>query len=123
MTQKIIDVFTSEINSKPPKKNYATNKFDVHHTDGIWSLDKTDWNDYGPENIRGHKNALVVIDKFSKFDCLIGQFFRNWKCSNNKRLSWAHSYNFEKKIETNWNRPWKRVFGRNFYWFVKKAKD
>ena len=39
MTQKIIKIFINEIYSKPPKKNYDTNKTDVNHIDEIWSLD------------------------------------------------------------------------------------
>ena len=39
MTQKTIDVFITEIYSKPPKKNYTTNKTDVCHIDDFWSLD------------------------------------------------------------------------------------
>ena len=35
--------------------------------DDIWSLDILDLNDYGPENNRGYRYVLVVIDNFSKF--------------------------------------------------------
>ena len=38
MTQKNIKIFINEIYSKPPRKNYATNKTDVYHIDDIWSL-------------------------------------------------------------------------------------
>ena len=34
--------FINEIYSKPPKKNYPTNKTDVYHIDDIWSLDILD---------------------------------------------------------------------------------
>ena len=67
MTQKNIKVFINEIYSKPPKKNYATNKTDVYHIDDIWSLDILDLKDYGPENNRGYRYVLVTIDNFSKF--------------------------------------------------------
>ena len=67
MTQKNIKIFINEIYSKPPKKNYITNKTDVYHIDDIWSLDILDLKDYGPENNRGHRYVLVVIDNFSKF--------------------------------------------------------
>ena len=33
----------------------------------IWSLDILDLKDYGPENNRGYRYLLVVIDNFSKF--------------------------------------------------------
>ena len=66
MTQKNIKIFINEIYSKPPKKNYITNKTDVYHIDDIWSLDILDLKDYGPENNRGYRYVLVVIDNFSK---------------------------------------------------------
>ena len=53
--------------SKPPKKNYSTNKTDVYYFDDIWSLDILDFKDYGPENNRGYRYVLVTIDNFSKF--------------------------------------------------------
>ena len=68
MTQKNIKIFINEIYSKPPKKNYATNKTDVYHIDDIWSLDILDLKDYGPKNNRGYRYVLVIIDNFSKFD-------------------------------------------------------
>ena len=37
MTQKTIKIFINEIYSKPPKKNYATNKTDVLYIDNIFS--------------------------------------------------------------------------------------
>ena len=67
MSQKNIKIFINEIYSKPPKKNYVTNKTDVYHIDDIWSLDILDLKDYGPENNRGYRYVLVIIDNFSKF--------------------------------------------------------
>ena len=67
MTQKNIKIFINEIYSKPPKKNYITNKTDVYHIDDIWSLDILDLKDYGPENNKGYRYVLVIKDKFSKF--------------------------------------------------------
>ena len=67
MTQKNIKIFINEIYSKPPKKNYITNKTDVYYIDDIWSLDILDLKDCGPENNRGYRYVLVVIDNFSKF--------------------------------------------------------
>ena len=62
MTQKNIKIFINEIYSKPPKKNYITNKTDVYHIDDILDL-----KDYGPENNRGYRYVLVIIDNFSKY--------------------------------------------------------
>ena len=67
MTQKNIKIFINETYSKPPKKKYATNKTDVYHIDGIWSLDILDLKDYGTENNRGYRYVLVTIDNFSKY--------------------------------------------------------
>ena len=67
MTQKNIKIFINEIYSKPPRKNYATNKTDVYHIDDIWSLDILDLKDYGQENNRGYRYVLIVIDNFSKY--------------------------------------------------------
>ena len=67
MTQKNIKIFINEIYSKPPKKYYATNKTDVYFIDDIWSLDILDLKDYGPENNRGYRYVLVIIDNFSKY--------------------------------------------------------
>ena len=66
MTQKNIKIFINEIYSKPPRRNYPTNKTDVYHIDDIWSLDILDLKDYSPENNRGYRYVLVVIDNFSK---------------------------------------------------------
>ena len=67
MTQKNIKIFINEIYSKPPKKNYLTNKTDVYFIDDIWSLDILDLKDYGPENKKNYRYVLVVIDTFSKY--------------------------------------------------------
>ena len=67
MTQKNIKIVINETYSKPPKKNYPTNKTNVYNIDDIWSLDILDLKDYGPENNRGYRYVLVVIDNFSKY--------------------------------------------------------
>ena len=41
----MIKFFINEIYSKPPKKNYVTNKTDVYHIDHTWSLDKVNLKD------------------------------------------------------------------------------
>ena len=67
MTQKSTKIFMDGIHSKPLKKNYATNKADVHHIDNIWSLDLLDLKGCGRKNNRGNRYVLVVIDNFSQF--------------------------------------------------------
>ena len=95
MTQKTVKIFTNEIYSKPPKRNYSTNKTDVYHIDSIWSLDILDLKDYGHENNRGYRYVLVIIDNFSKFGWItplknknlqtIEDFFENILISSNRR--------------------------------------
>ena len=67
MTQKNIKIFINEIYSNPPKKNYASNKTEVDRIEANWSLDILDLKNYGPENNRGCRYVLVIIDNFSEF--------------------------------------------------------
>ena len=67
ITRKNIKIFVNEIYSKPPKKNYPTNKTNVHHIDDISSLVTLGLKEYGSEINRGYRYVLVVIDSFSKF--------------------------------------------------------
>ena len=65
--QSLINTFINEIYSKPPKKNYSTNKTIVKHIDETWSMDLLDMVEYGVKNNKGYQYILVVIDNFSKF--------------------------------------------------------
>ena len=67
MTRKNIKIFIKEIYSKPPKRNYSTKKTDVYHMDDVWSLEMLDLKNHGPENNRGYRFVLVIIDNLSKF--------------------------------------------------------
>ena len=67
MTQKSNKIFEDQTYSKPPKKNYATNKTNVYHINDIWCLDILDFKDYGPENNKAYRFVLVIIENFSKF--------------------------------------------------------
>ena len=60
-------IFLDEIYSKPPKKNYSTNKTIIKSIDDTWSSDLLDMNDYDIKNNKGYRYILVVIDNFSKF--------------------------------------------------------
>ena len=64
-------IFVNEVFSKGPKESYPTNKTEVYHIVEIWPLDIIDLKDYGPENNRGYRYVLVIIDNFSKFGCTI----------------------------------------------------
>ena len=66
MTHRKLKIFMNRICSKPPKRNYVTNKTDVYYIDDVWSLEILESKDYGPKNNRGYRYVLVVIDIFSK---------------------------------------------------------
>ena len=91
MTQKNIKIFINEIYSKPPRKNYATNKTDVYHIDDIWSLDILDLKD-SFENIlitSKRKPGLIETDRGKEFYNNIFQDFLN---KNNIKLYSRNTY-------------------------------
>ena len=49
---------------QPAKNRYDTNKTDVYLTDDIWLSDILDLKNCGPENNRGYRYVLVIIDNF-----------------------------------------------------------
>ena len=63
----LIKIFIEEIQSRSPKKIYGTNKTITRSIDDTWSSYFLDMNDYGPENNRGYRYVLVVVDNFSEF--------------------------------------------------------
>ena len=67
MKKELIETFVDEIYSKPPMRNYLTNKTIIKSIDDTWSSDLLDMNDYGTKNNKGYRYILVVIDSFSKF--------------------------------------------------------
>ena len=60
-------IFIDEIYSKPPRKNYPTNKIIYNHIDEIWSIDLADMIDYKISNNKGYRYIFIVIDNFSKY--------------------------------------------------------
>ena len=67
MSQKSIKRFVNETCGKAPKRNSITKKTEVCHIDHIWTLDILDKRDYGPQNNRGYRYVLVIIDNLIKF--------------------------------------------------------
>ena len=51
----LIKIFIDEIYSKPPSRNYPTNKVIYNHIDEIWSVDLTDIIDYKISNNKGYR--------------------------------------------------------------------
>ena len=60
-------IFIDEIYSKPPRKNYPTNKIIYNHIDEIWSIDLADFSDYKTSNNKGYRYIFIIIDNFSKY--------------------------------------------------------
>ena len=67
MKKDLTKIFIDEVYSKPPMRNYQTNKARIKSIDDTWSSDLLDVNDYGIKNNKGYRYILVVIDNFSKF--------------------------------------------------------
>ena len=60
-------IFIDEIYSKPPRRNYPTNKIIYSHIDEIWSIDLADFSDYKTSNNKGFRYIFIIIDNFSKY--------------------------------------------------------
>ena len=67
VTRDLVKIFIDEIYSKPPKKNYETNKIIYNHIDEIWSIDLADMIDYKISNNKGYRYIFIIIDNFSKY--------------------------------------------------------
>ena len=63
----LIKIFIDEIYSKPPMRNYPTNKTIIKSIDDSWSTDLLDMNEYGVKNNKSYRYILVVVNIFSKF--------------------------------------------------------
>ena len=60
-------IFIDELYSKPPRKNYPTNKITYNYIDEIWSIDLADFSDYKTSNNKGFRYIFIIIDNFSKY--------------------------------------------------------
>ena len=67
MKRDLTKIFIDEIYSKPPRKNYPTNKIVYNHIDEIWSIDLADMIDYKISNNKSYRYIFIVIDNFSKY--------------------------------------------------------
>ena len=67
INKDLIKVFVNEICSKPPSRNYPTNKIVYNHIDEIWSIDLADFLDYKIQNNKGYRFIFIIIDNFSKY--------------------------------------------------------
>ena len=60
-------IFIDEIFSKPPRRNFPTNKKIHNHIDEIWSIDLADMIDYKISNNKGFRYIFIIIDNYSKY--------------------------------------------------------
>ena len=67
MKKDLSKIYIDEIYSKPPIKNYPTNKIVYNNINEIWSIDLADMNDYKISNNKGYRYIFNVIDNFSKY--------------------------------------------------------
>ena len=67
MKKDLTKIFIDEIYSKPPRRNYPTNKMVYNHIDEIWSIDLADFSDYKTSNNKGFRYIFIIIDIFSKY--------------------------------------------------------
>ena len=68
MTKRnLIKTLVDEIYSKPPKKNYPTNKIIYNHIDEIWSIGLADMIDYKISNNKGFRYIFIIIDNYNKY--------------------------------------------------------
>ena len=67
MKKDLTKFFIDEIYSKPPKRNYPSNKIVYNHIDEIWSIDLVDMIDYKTSNNKGYRYIFIIIDNLSKY--------------------------------------------------------
>ena len=66
MKRDLTKIFVDEIYSKPPLRNYPTNKIVYNYIDEIWSIDLADMIDYKISNNKGFRYIFIIIDNYSK---------------------------------------------------------
>ena len=96
MKKDLRKIFIDEVYSKPPKKNYPTNKTMIKSVDDTWSSDLLDMNDYGPRNKKGYRYILVVFDNFSKF---------GWTIPVKNKFSQSITHAFSEIIKSSNRKP------------------
>ena len=67
MKKDLTKIFIDEPYSKPPRKNYPTNKIIYNHIDETWSIILADMIDFKISNNKGYRYIFVIIDNYSKY--------------------------------------------------------
>ena len=114
--RNLIEIFIDEIYSKPPMRNYPTNKIIYNHIDENWSIDLADMIDYKTSNKKGFRYIFVIIDNFSKYlfaiplknnysQTITNEFSKNLATSKRKPL----------KIESDRGKEWYNSIFQTFF--------
>ena len=98
MKRDLTKIFVDEIYSKPPLRNYPTNKIVYNSIDEIWSIDLVDFSDYKTSNNKGFRYIFIVIDNFSKY---------LWAIPLRNKYSQTITNEFSKIITTSKRKPLK----------------
>ena len=104
-----IKIFIDEIYSKPPLRNYSTNKTIYNHIDEIWSVDLADMIDYKLSNNKGYRYIFIVIDNFSKY---------LWAIPLKNKNSKTITDEFSKILSTSKRQPHKIESDRGKEWYI-----
>ena len=76
MKRDLTKIFIDEIYSKPPKRNYPTNKIIYNHVDETWSIDLADFSDYKTSKKR--KPLKIEFDRGAEFyNSIFQNFFKS----------------------------------------------
>ena len=67
INKDLIKIFVDEVYSKPPMRNYPTNRIVYNHIDEIWSVDLAEMIGYKISNDKGFRFIFVIIDNYSKY--------------------------------------------------------
>ena len=62
----LIKIFIDEKYSKPPMRNYPTNKIIYNHIGEIWSIDLADMIEYKNSNHKDYRYTFIILPNFSK---------------------------------------------------------
>ena len=98
MKKDLTKNFIDEIYSKPPRKNYSTNKIIYNHIDEIWSIDLADMIDYKITNNKGFRYIFIIVDNFSKY---------LWAIPLNNKYSQTITNEFSNFLTTSKRKPLK----------------
>ena len=98
INKNLIKIFVDEIYSKPPIKNYPTNKIVYNSIDEIWSIDLAHISDYKTSNNKGYRYIFIVIDNFSEF---------LWAIPLENKYSQTITYEFSNILSTSKGKPLK----------------